>query len=106
MAQPRELAKIAEEAWAMCEESVAKKKVRQPLIPQAPPQKPMDCYEAAKAFGGMLMVDFHGKKFMPPPPPPPPPLPLPPPPPPPSLPPPPPPPPPPRFPKLPLAKFD
>ncbi|KAK3415464.1 hypothetical protein EUGRSUZ_H01093 [Eucalyptus grandis] len=64
MAHSRELAKIAEEAFAMLEEGIAKKKARQPLIPQAPPQKPMDCFEAAKAYGGMLMVDFHGRNFL------------------------------------------
>ncbi|KAI6694672.1 hypothetical protein NL676_022382 [Syzygium grande] len=68
MAHSRELAKIAEEAFTMLEEGLAKKTVRQPLIPQAPPQKPMDSFEAAKAFGGILMVDFRGKKFAPPPP--------------------------------------
>ncbi|KAK3415463.1 hypothetical protein EUGRSUZ_H01090 [Eucalyptus grandis] len=70
MAHSRELAKIAEEAFAMLEEGVAKEMVRQPLIPQASPQKPMDCFEAARAYGGMLKVDFRRKKFPPPPPPP------------------------------------
>ncbi|KAF8036821.1 hypothetical protein BT93_C2516 [Corymbia citriodora subsp. variegata] len=69
MAHSRELAKIAEEAFTMLEEGLAKKMVRQPLIPQAPPQKPMDSSEAARAFGGMLMVDFRGKKISPPSPP-------------------------------------
>ncbi|KAL3725352.1 hypothetical protein ACJRO7_030377 [Eucalyptus globulus] len=51
----------------MLEEGVAKKMARQPLIPQALPHMPMDCFEAAKAYGGMLMVDFHGKNFSSPP---------------------------------------
>ncbi|KAK3415465.1 hypothetical protein EUGRSUZ_H01092 [Eucalyptus grandis] len=78
MDHSRELAKIAEEAFAMLEEGIARKKVRQPLIPQAPPQKPMDCFEAAKAYGGMLLVDFRSKNFLAAPPPTPrrPPLPL------------------------------
>ncbi|KAL3725350.1 hypothetical protein ACJRO7_030375 [Eucalyptus globulus] len=69
MAHARKLAQIEQDAFAMLEEGVAKKMARQPLIPQAPPHKPMDCFEAAKAYGGLLIVDFHGKNFSPTPPP-------------------------------------
>ncbi|KAL3725348.1 hypothetical protein ACJRO7_030373 [Eucalyptus globulus] len=68
MAHSRELVKIAEEAFTMLEEGLAKKMVRQTLTPQAPPQKPVNSIEAARAFGGMLTVDFRSKKTSPPPP--------------------------------------
>ncbi|GFZ04572.1 hypothetical protein Acr_17g0001440 [Actinidia rufa] len=71
MAPPAELVKIGFEGFGLLEEAMRLKKRTPPnqtqLRHQAPPEKDtMDCFQAAKKFGGIVIVNIPANMKAPP----------------------------------------